>query len=202
MRILAIGLLLAGAGWAQEDLSGQLLNVKRIYVDRLTGGETAAQIRDLIISSLEATKLYIITENADRADLVMRGAGEDLIFTDTFQSSEGINMHGGASSSSGFGTGSRFNGSGGGYDSRSSRAINMGVGDESSSNIRERRHEAFATVRLVNKDGDVIWAATEESTGGKYRGASADVADKIARQLADDVAKLKHPRPAAPNQEE
>lgn len=202
MKTIAIVFLLAFPAWAQEDLSPQLLTVKRVYVDRLTGGETAAQLRDLIITSLENTKLYVITENPDRADLTMRGAAEDLIFTDMFQSSEGINMHGGASSSSDYGTGTRFNGAGGGYDSRSSRAINMGVGDESSSNIHERRHEAFATVRLVNKDGDVIWATTQESTGGKYRGASADVADKVARQLADDIERLKHPKPASPSQEE
>jgi hypothetical protein len=30
------------------------------------------------------------------------------------------------------------------------------VGDKESSDIRERKHEALATVRLVNKDGDVI----------------------------------------------
>lgn len=201
MKVLAVAALFCFSAFAQDDLAAQLLKVKRIYVDRLTGGETAAQIRDLVITSLENTKLYIITENPDRADLEMRGAAEDLIFTDVYQSSEGINMHGGASSSSGSGTGTRFNGAGSGYDSRSSHAINMGVGDESSSSVHERRHEAFATVRLVNKDGDVIWATTQESTGGKYRGASADVADKVARQLSDDVARLKHPRPAA-NQDE
>jgi len=35
----------------------------------------------------------------------------------------------------------------------------------------------------VNKDGDVIWSTTQESLGGRFRGASADVADKITRQL-------------------
>lgn len=201
MRLLFLLALLCFPVLAQEDLSGQLVNVKRVFVDRLTGGETAAQIRDLIITALENTKLYIITENPDRADLMMHGAAEDLIFTDTFQSSEGVNMRGGTSVSSGSGTGTRFNGAGSGYESRSSRAINLGVGDESSSNIRERRHEAFASVRLVNKDGDVIWATTQESTGGKYRGASADVADKIARQLSDDVGRVKHPKAAASQDE-
>jgi len=35
-----------------EALDGQLLGVRRIFVDRLTGGETAAQMRDLVIASL------------------------------------------------------------------------------------------------------------------------------------------------------
>ena len=30
----------------------QLLTLKRVYVDSLTGGETAAQMRDIIIGSL------------------------------------------------------------------------------------------------------------------------------------------------------
>ena len=51
----------------------------------------------------------------------------------------------------------------------------------------ERRHEAIAAVRLVNKDGDVIWATTQESLGAKFRGASADVADKITRALLADI---------------
>jgi hypothetical protein len=58
------------------------------------------------------------------------------------------------------------------------------VGEHESTRIAERKHEATASVRLVTKDGDVIWSTIEESTGGKFRGASADVADKIARKLA------------------
>jgi hypothetical protein len=57
---------------------------------------------------------------------------------------------------------------------------------------KERKHEALATVRLVNKEGDVIWSTTQESNGAKFHGASADVAEKIARQLAADVEKVKN----------
>ena len=44
-------------------------------------------------------------------------------------------------------------------------------------------------MRLVNADGDVIWSTTQESNGGKFRGAMADVADKIARKLMDETRK-------------
>jgi len=181
-----------------EDLSPQLLTVKRVYIDRLTGGETAAQMRDLIMSSLQGAKLFILTEKEERADMILRGAAEDLIFTDSFQTSEGLNIHAGASSSSGSGTSSRYNGAGSGYDTRSGRSMNMGVGENDSSNIKERRHEALATVRLVNKDGDVIWSTTQESTGAKFRGASADVADKITRQLVSDYERLRKPKSSLP----
>ena len=80
-----------------DDLPVQLLGVKRIFVDRLTGGETAAQMRDLLIGSLQGSRLFILTENADRADAFLRGAAEDLIYTDAFQSSEGINARAGGS---------------------------------------------------------------------------------------------------------
>src|ERR1035438_3700851 len=71
----------------------QLLAVHRIFVDRLTGGDTAAQMRDILISSLAASKLFVLTEKEERADAVLRGAAEDLVFTETHQSSDGINAH-------------------------------------------------------------------------------------------------------------
>ncbi len=37
----------------EESGLRQLLTLKRVYVDRLTGGETAAQMRDIIIASLQ-----------------------------------------------------------------------------------------------------------------------------------------------------
>ncbi len=52
----------------------------------------------------------------------------------------------------------------------------------------------MATVRLVNKDGDVIWSTTQESNGAKFRGASADVADKISRALVSEVERLRKGR--------
>ena len=42
----------------------------------------------------------------------------------------------------------------------------------------------------VSPDGDVMWTTTQESKGGKYKGASADVADKCTKQLLRDIEKL------------
>ncbi|MCU1335563.1 MAG: hypothetical protein JWO19_1144 [Bryobacterales bacterium] len=168
---------------AQEDLSKQLLSIKRIYVDRLTGGETAAQMRDLLIASLHGAKLYVLTENPERADAVLRGAAEDLIYTDQFASSDSVDLR------SGVGTGSRSS-----RASSGARSLSVSVGDKESTDIHERKHEAMATVRLVNKDGDVIWSTTQESNGAKFRGASADVADKITRQLGADFERVHQAR--------
>ena len=43
----------------------------------------------------------------------------------------------------------------------------------------------------MNKDGDVIWSTTQESNGAKFRGASADVADKISRALVAEFERLR-----------
>jgi hypothetical protein len=67
----------------------------------------------------------------------------------------------------------------------------MSIGENESRRTEERKHEAIATVRLVSKDGDVIWSATAESLGGKFMGASADVADKIAKRLVTDYRAAK-----------
>lgn len=168
----------AGAEVEVENLR-QLLKVKKVYVDRLGGGETASQIRDMIIASLLAAKLFLLTENQEKADAILRGSAEDLIFTDTFQTSDGIDARasvGGTMS---------YNSSRGSTSTRNP-ALNVSVGQSESERIAERKHEATASVRLVTKEGDIVWSTTQESLGGKFRGASADVADKIARQLKAD----------------
>ena len=45
-------------------------------------------MRDLIIASLQNSKLFVLTENPDRADAFVHGAAEDLIYTDDFESSD------------------------------------------------------------------------------------------------------------------
>lgn len=186
-RVLLLLALMPAYG--QEDLSSQLLTIKRVYVDRLTGGDTAAQMRDLLITSLQGSKLFVVTENQERADFFLRGAAEDLIYTDTFDSSDSLDIRSGVSASTRSG---RITTSAGSTTSpETSHSLNLSAGEKESSNIKERRHEALATVRLVNKEGDVIWSTTQESNGAKFRGASADVAEKITRQLTSDVDRVR-----------
>ena len=58
----------------EENSLKQLLQIRRVYVDHLTGGETAAQMRDILLSSLEGSNLFVLTENPDRADATLKGA--------------------------------------------------------------------------------------------------------------------------------
>jgi hypothetical protein len=162
----------------EETSLRQLLTVHRVYVDRLTGGETAAQMRDIIISTIQGAKLFVMTENQERADAVLRGAAEDLVFSEVHNSSDSLSAH------ANVGTGKSTS------TTRSSYG-GFSVGENESDHSTERRHEAIAAVRLVNKDGDVIWSTTQESLGAKFRGASADVADKITTKLKEDFEKAR-----------
>jgi hypothetical protein len=168
----------------EEESAAQLAKVRRIYIEILTGGDEALKIRDLLMTSLQSSKQFIITEDEEKADATLKGSGDDQVFTDTFQSSDGINAHsqiGGGNSA-----GTRNYAS-----SSSNRNVGMSIGENESRRTEERKHEAIATVRLVSKGGDVIWSATAESLGGKFMGASADVADKIAKRLVTDFKAAK-----------
>jgi hypothetical protein len=154
-----------------------LSKVKRVHIEELAGNKTAAQIRDMIINALQSAGVFVVTENPDKADAILRGSAEDEVFTDTFQTSEGVNAR--ASLSGAVGTSRVTTGRRG--------AASVGVGLDESEKISERKHEAMAAVRLINTDGDVIWSTTQESLGAKFKGASADVADKVVKQLLADI---------------
>ena len=184
----AIFLLFCGAALAAAlepgPIAPNLANVRRIFIDKLGGGADSDQMRDMIISALMSSKTFLLTENADRADAFLRGSADDKIYEEDHSSSDSIGIHanagGGSSSNSMYGQGSS-----------SHSTVGAGVTDSESSHSKERKHEASASIRLVDSNGDVIWSTTQESAGGKFRGAMADVADKIARQLLEDVRKAR-----------
>jgi len=173
----------------ETDTLRQLLTVRRVYVDRFSGGETAAQMRDMIINTLQSSKLFVITENEEKADAILRGSGEDLVFNETHSSSDNVNVHSSLNTSHSD-EDTALRGGTRAYD-RTGRGIGLGAGEGESSHSVERRHEANAAVRLVTKDGDVIWSTTQESMGGRFRGASSDVADKITKRLTEDYERAK-----------
>src|SRR3984957_4043238 len=168
----------------EEEAAQHLSKVRRIYIAILTGGDAALQLRDLLMTSLHNSKQFVITEDEDKADAVLKGAGDDDVFTDTFQSTEGINAH------TQMGVGSR-EGLRNYANSNSNRSGGLSIGENDTRRAEERKHNAIATVRLVSKDGDVICSATAESLGAKFMGASADVADKIAKRLVSDYRAAK-----------
>lgn len=163
---------------AQAPATTGLLQVKRIYVGPLVGNASAEALRELIIAGINSTKLFTLTDNADRADAVLKGAADDNTFTDTFDTNSNMSSHQGAGKYTSSRSSSYY---GGGL------SASAGSSESDSHHIRERKHEAYASVRLCSRDGDVLWSTTQESLGAKFRNASSDVAAKIARQLQLDM---------------
>jgi len=167
-----------------------LLKVKRIYVDSFGDDITSRELQSMIVSSLVATKRFVVTENREKADAVLKGVALEKTSQELHAYGESTSVGAASGGSHGEVNGSVINGtgtisgsSGGGF-----AAQHMGISDSSAST--ETIDRARISVRLVSPDGDVIWTTTQESKGAKYKGASADVADLCVKQLLRDVSKL------------
>lgn len=165
-------------------------NIKRVYVDSFGDDAISRQAQAMVVSALTASKRFTITENKEKADAILRGtalektAQEFHALNDKAAASSAAGGHSGSLTGSwSGGTGSVSGHSSGGFAARSVAA------DDSTASTETIDHARLA-VRLVSADGDVIWATTQESKGAKYKGASADVADKIVKQLLRDIEKL------------
>jgi curli biogenesis system outer membrane secretion channel CsgG len=171
---------------ADADDPAALLKVKRIYVESFGDDIISKELQSMIVSSLVATKRFKVTENRERADAIFKGVALEKTSQELHAYGESTAV-GGASG----GGHSEISSSGGTISGSSSGgfvARHMGTSDSSVNT--ETVNEARIAVRLVNPDGDVIWTSTQESKGAKYKGASADVADKCVKQLLRDVEKL------------
>lgn len=160
---------------AEEQLK-KLATIHTLYVEDLEG-EGSHAIRDLLVSAIHSRGLFVIVENPATADAYVRGSAQDLIYTDYLRYREGINVRGATSSSRRESGESNFG------------SASFGVGDNEETNRRDRKHEALAAVRIVLKNGEVVWATARESSGAKFRGAAADVAQGVVEDLNSALAK-------------
>lgn len=180
------------------EIAEKLLKVKRIYVDSFGEDNVAKQLHAMVINALSESKRFIVTENREKADAILRGSAlektsqELHAFGEAASSAAAAGAHSGESRGSVYGTVSDGRGTLVGSQSGSERggfaATAMSAADSAAST--ETINDARLAVRLVAADGDVIWTSTQESKGAKYKGASADVADKIVKQLLRDLGKL------------
>jgi len=166
-----------------------LLRVKRIYVDSFGDDLISREMQSMVVSALVASKRFIVTENRDRADAILKGAALEKTSQEVHAFGEGTavgsahgGQHGEINGSVVNGTGSVSGSSSGGFSASHAAISDSSVNTETV----DRAHVA---IRLVNSDGDVIWTTTQESRGAKYKGASADAADMCVKQLLRDVAK-------------
>ena len=152
---------------ARSELAAKLLNVKRIYVESFGDDEESKSLQAMVINALDESKRFIVTENKDKADATLKGRSAE-------KTSQEVHATGEATAEAGAG-------------SHSGQA--MGIQDSKLST--ETIHEARLAVRLVSQDGDVIWSTTQESRGAKFKSSSADVADKVVKQLLHELDKAK-----------
>lgn len=160
---------------SEEDVGLRLLKVRRIFVESFGDDPIAKQVQAMVVASLTDSKKFIVTENKERADAILKGSGVE-------KTSQELRSYKDATSAGVAGGGIDSFGAGG------FGAAAAGISDSSTST--ETINDARVSVRLVDREGDVLWATTQESKGAKYKGASADVADKVVKELLRDVAKL------------
>jgi curli biogenesis system outer membrane secretion channel CsgG len=171
--------------------------VKRIYVDSFGDDAINKQIQAMIVTQLTSTRRFVVTENKDKADAILRGAGLEKTSQETHAFSTGTAAGAASGAHSGSVSGHFVNGTGSvsGSESGGFSAASAAINDSYAST--ETINDARIAVRLVNQDGDVIWATSQESKGAKYKGASADVAEKVVKQLFRDLEKLEKPAEAS-----
>lgn len=170
-----------------ESDPAALLKVKRIFVDSFGDDIISKELQSMVVSALVATNRFKVTENRERADAILKGVALEKTSQEVHAYGEGTSV--GAASG---GSHSEISGNAAGVSGSSHGGfIARHMGTEDSSVNTETVHEARVAVRLVNPDGDVIWTTTQESKGAKYKGSSADAADRCVKQLLHDMDKLK-----------
>ena len=159
----------------RSELQAKLLNVKRIYVESFGDDEASKSLQAVVINALDESKRFIVTENKDKADAILKGRSVQKTSQEVHATGEATGVARAAGSRSG--------------EVSSSGGSAMGI--QNSKLSTETTHEARLAVRLVSHDGDVIWSTTQESEGAKFKSSSADVADKVVKQLLHELDKAK-----------
>ena len=181
------------ASQLDAELTDKLLKAKRIYLDSFGEDPINKALQAMVLDAIRASKRFIVTENKEKADLILRGAALEKTTQEAHAlgSATSVATAAGGHSASISGTSTPVGGSISGSSSGGFVARQMGIEDSQAS--VETINDARVAVRLVSSDGDVVWSTTQESKGGKYKGAMADAADKIVKQLLRDLEKLSHP---------
>ena len=174
------------ASSTDEETAAKLSKVKRIFVESFGDDLLSKQAQAMLIDALTKTHRFIVTEKKENADAILKGTGLEKTSQELHATSEATSVGGAAGSHSGSISGN--NGSVSGSSSGGFVARSAGIADSQAST--ETINDARMAARLVSSDGDVLWSTTQESKGAKYKGASADVAEKVVKQLMWDLEKL------------
>jgi hypothetical protein len=168
------------------EVAGKLLQAKRIFVESFGDDSINKTLQAMVIDAFRTSHRFIVTENKDKADLILKGSALEKTSQElhALGSATAVAGAAGAHSSTISGNARSVSGSSnGGFAAHS-----VGISDSQAST--ETISDARMAVRLVSSDGDVVWSTTQESRGAKFKSSSADVADKMIKQLLRDIEKL------------
>jgi hypothetical protein len=170
---------------SKNTKSTALSKIRRVFVESFGADLVSQQMQAMVIAGLTESTRFTVTEDKSKADAILKGVATEKTTDELHAYGSGTAVgtaHGGFN-----GTAS---GHGGNYNSSISGGMSAAQSAISDSSVNtESIDHAHASVRLINNDGDVIWTTTQESKGAKFKGASADVAEKIVKQLARDAEK-------------
>ncbi|HVA62465.1 MAG TPA: hypothetical protein VNF74_01975 [Terriglobales bacterium] len=173
---LAIALGLSALARPQAAQSGQgLAAVKRIYVGDFGHDAESKQAQAMLIAALVRGGRFIVTVDKDRADAVITGTAIEKTSHELHAMGEGTSVGTAAGAAAVDG------------DAGSAVIAAQHLGASDSSVDTETDQHAAVSVSLVARNGDVLWSDTEESTGGKYEGATASAVDACAKKLLGDA---------------
>lgn len=154
-------------GKAVNGLSRAML----VCVEKLNGPQPLADaVRDMAFAALHSTRRFTVSERCDKAEAIIKGSVIESVERLSRSEQEGIafGAAAGAANSSGAAV----------------RGV-AGHNGESLSSSETRRNVSLS-LRLVDADGIVLWAFTQESSGGKSKGPAADATERAIRQLTKD----------------
>jgi hypothetical protein len=193
--------LLCAPAWSQEKpkesappaepaVNPRLLQVKRICVQNFGDDPLGVQAREMVIAKLFESKRFSLTENCEKADFVLKGSITERSDRVSRSESEGIGFGESVAASSTTGAGISRTGV-------AASASARGDAHESLASS-EVKQQAAVTMRLVDKEGEILWAASLESAGGKTKGAIGDAAERAVRKFLRDLERAEKQYTASP----
>jgi len=180
----------------QDTAELRLADVRRVCVQNMGDDALGIQVQEMVIARLFQSKRFSLTENCQKADFILKGSITERSEHASRSESEGIGFGQSASGSSS--SSSRVGGTGSSSSSSGAARVSGNIYESLSSS--EVKQEAAVTLRIVDRDGEIIWATSQESAEGKSKGAIGLAAEQAVRRLLRDIERAEKARTRqAPN---
>lgn len=157
-----------------QSAPAPVLENPTICIDAWRGDEgLRAAVEDALASALLQTKRFRITENCRRAAYVVKGSIVER--ADVRSRSEGESTGVGS-----FGVGVSRSASG----AVSAAAGGSSVEGSEAISSAETRRQVTISAKLVNEEGEVLLATTQDSGASKGKSALTEASEKLAREIS------------------